>query len=420
MKNIALYILIATWLCSCTKDVSLQIAQEYEAEAKRYENSMHENNRKFSKQRYLWAAERYEEVGIYNDFSYNSQAATCYKKAGNIEKAKEQCIKALEYLQPLPLTYYGGSRYEALAFCNDIIGNTEEAAKAYANICLSDDTSWTYNTDRKNKQTQNCKKAIELNTKLNNINKTDEINTHIAKLYFKNVDNLSGGDRYASDAILSCETISSKSNANKCYTVGIDILKPKCDKNNKYNAQICSVVGKLYYEKKDIKNAFHYLNIAYENNYKSNLKEYKELLKQKCNAKDYNNCHRLAWIYEHEYPANHKEAISLYAKSCNANYYLSCNNLGVLHQDSNAFKLIDNKKSFELYTKACKGGEMIACSNIGGMYEQGKAVARNYNTAKSYYKKACNGGYEKACKFYNNLEANVVNIDEASFGTSLK
>lgn len=106
MRKILLYFGIAILFCSCTKDVSLKIAQGYEAEAERYEGSMHKNNREFSKQRYLQAAKRYEEVGIYNNFSYSSQAAVCYKKAGNIEKAKEQCIKALEYLQPLSLTYY--------------------------------------------------------------------------------------------------------------------------------------------------------------------------------------------------------------------------------------------------------------------------------------------------------------------------
>jgi TPR repeat protein len=54
----------------------------------------------------------------------------------------------------------------------------------------------------------------------------------------------------------------------------------------------------------------------------------------------------------------------------------------------------ENAKALE---KACGGADVIACANLAVLYKHGRAVARNYPKALTYFVRACEGGLNFAC-----------------------
>lgn len=62
-----------------------------------------------------------------------------------------------------------------------------------------------------------------------------------------------------------------------------------------------------------------------------------------------------------------------------------------------AFEQQDYQKAKEFYEKACNGGDASGCSNLGGLYYTGKGVPQDFSKAKELYEKACNGGKASGC-----------------------
>ena len=54
-------------------------------------------------------------------------------------------------------------------------------------------------------------------------------------------------------------------------------------------------------------------------------------------------------------------------------------------------------KAAELFKKACDGGEMRGCRYLGIMYANGKGVEKDLGKAAELYKKACDGGIMRVC-----------------------
>jgi len=48
-------------------------------------------------------------------------------------------------------------------------------------------------------------------------------------------------------------------------------------------------------------------------------------------------------------------------------------------------------------------GDARAQYDLGVMYGEGKGVRQNYNTAKEWFGKACDNGYQKGCDVYKDL-----------------
>lgn len=53
---------------------------------------------------------------------------------------------------------------------------------------------------------------------------------------------------------------------------------------------------------------------------------------------------------------------------------------------------------------ACTKNDVKACNVLALMYDNGEFVRENKKKAKSYYKKACEGGDKVGCKFYKKLQ----------------
>lgn len=49
------------------------------------------------------------------------------------------------------------------------------------------------------------------------------------------------------------------------------------------------------------------------------------------------------------------------------------------------------------YRKTAEKGHPAAQNNLGELYNEGRGVKQSYKTAKEWYKKACDGGFKKAC-----------------------
>ena len=49
-------------------------------------------------------------------------------------------------------------------------------------------------------------------------------------------------------------------------------------------------------------------------------------------------------------------------------------------------------------------GDARAQYDLGVMYGEDKGVRQNYNTAKEWFGKACDNGYQKGCDFYRSFK----------------
>ena len=63
----------------------------------------------------------------------------------------------------------------------------------------------------------------------------------------------------------------------------------------------------------------------------------------------------------------------------------------------------DYAKSLEWSQKAANQGNAQAQFNLGLMYNEGKGVRQNSNTAKEFFGKACDNGYQNGCHNYRIL-----------------
>ncbi len=353
--------------------------RDYKNAARYYQKA---KNTTKANEMYLRLAQDYESKQDYKG------ALLCYEKLGDTAKINEMYLK-------LAQDYESKHKNQEAILYYEKLGNTAKVNEMYLKLAQSYESKKKY------------QKALTYYQKLGNITKIDEIYLLMAQKSFANSDIDS-----VNNALDICKNITSDKMYKQCISKGALKQAENCNNGDKLS---CSNAGALYnYHLNDIQKSLYYHHIGYDKDDNHNLDSFVQVLEKGCAKGGKGDCFRLGWIRSNEDGyINYSKAIQVYTKACNLNHYTACNNLGVLYQKSYAVKLLDNKKSLELYTKACKGGEMIACSNIGGMYEQGKAVKRNYNTAKSYYKKACNGGYEKACGFYNNLEENIINVDSS-------
>lgn len=475
MKNFLLYSIVAIGLCSCgaTKEDyiksatnNIKYAEKKEAESRYYNNRwIAEDLIKESNKYYRYGAYDYEQAQMYDyaamyydesedvdskykvlkklydicennsseceNLRYNELLADFYLSINNREKANYYYEKAAKYYERQQqcrgsIAFVG--RVDKPEYCYEL------AAKYYEKAGNLQKLGETYLNAAKFCEDRECLtgSADKYYSKVQSVYSKIKGGLNVDEVALAKIDYLFKSSSYKNNnyqqALKSCENIKDNNLKNKCIKNGLNINIELCNSSKISNN--CYDAGHLYSYLKDDKNALKYYYLAYDiagDNFKQyglkyyekiryNLEQFVKMLDKNCGKNNGNSCFDLGVIYHYDYK-NYSKAIQVYTKACNLNHYAACNNLGFLYRQDYAVNLIDNKKSFELYTKACKGGEMIACSNIGGMYEQGKAVARNYNTAKSYYKKACNGGYKKACDFYNNLEANVVNVDSSDYSS---
>lgn len=129
-------------------------------------------------------------------------------------------------------------------------------------------------------------------------------------------------------------------------------------------------------------------------------------LDDKCYAKDFKSCNKLAISYDHN--KEYIKAKELYQMSCDGDYYAACGNLGILYYNGNGVKQ-DYDIARKLWEKACDGKQMNGCNNLGVLYEKGLGCKQDIIMANKLYKKACDNNFYSACGnlgalYYNNKD----------------
>ncbi len=68
--------------------------------------------------------------------------------------------------------------------------------------------------------------------------------------------------------------------------------------------------------------------------------------------------------------------------------------------------LLTHSHSSELSAmqSACENKVAVACHHIGILYDRGSGLKEDKVKAKEYYLKACDYGYDKACKRFEHIE----------------
>ena len=123
-----------------------------------------------------------------------------------------------------------------------------------------------------------------------------------------------------------------------------------------------------------------------------------EFYKIACERNQYVSCSHLAIIYEEAklVPQDMKKAEKLYIKACGGDDAFACHNVGIIYakSDNKALKNI----ALKFYEKACEGGYTDSCIYLGRMHRDSHTLHRDYEKAKEYFSKACDGNNRLGCK----------------------
>lgn len=95
-------------------------------------------------------------------------------------------------------------------------------------------------------------------------------------------------------------------------------------------------------------------------------------------------------------------ATTSYHNGCQLEYALACVNGGIL--EYTAGRTIE---AGNLYKDGCAYGNLAACASYALLLETGDGVTQDVNLARELYKQACDGGDERACHRWKDLQGSV-------------
>jgi TPR repeat protein/membrane associated rhomboid family serine protease len=117
----------------------------------------------------------------------------------------------------------------------------------------------------------------------------------------------------------------------------------------------------------------------------------RKLFEETCAAGVNGACHGLVKAVPQKERASVKE---IFQTGCAANAATGCLYLGAVLEDHEA----DFAGADALYARACELGDAIGCTLHADMLEAGKGVAKDLQQAAEFYRRACEGGIERACE----------------------
>jgi TPR repeat protein len=155
--------------------------------------------------------------------------------------------------------------------------------------------------------------------------------------------------------------------------------------------------------------------------------EAKPLLEKACNLGNADSCGLLGDFYFYGYGGvdqDYKQTRLLDKQACEWGSIESCGNLGQLYE-----KGLGGSRDYiaarALYKKACNGGSsgsmagstegstarsvagsMSRCSALGMLYLNGEGGAQDYEQARTFFRKACDGGFMLGCAALGSLYQN--------------
>lgn len=116
----------------------------------------------------------------------------------------------------------------------------------------------------------------------------------------------------------------------------------------------------------------------------------RKLFEQTCSAGISGGCDGLADAVPENERASAKD---VFQAGCAAHAASGCLYLGAVLENHEA----DPSGADALYAKACELGDPSGCAWHGDMLEAGKGVAKDLEQAAEFYRRACEGGVERAC-----------------------
>ena len=117
-----------------------------------------------------------------------------------------------------------------------------------------------------------------------------------------------------------------------------------------------------------------------------------------CEGGDYVGCNSLGLLYVQGrgMKVNHKKADIFWEKACKGGIVRGCYNLGVSYRNNKKFS-----EAIKIFTKVCNDNDAKGCIELANMYYYGLGSQKNLLEAKKFYKKACELGNKRGCKYYN-------------------
>ena len=194
---------------------------------------------------------------------------------------------------------------------------------------------------------------------------------------------------------------------DKLLSKCISHYQKQCDDKN---YATCGIVGDLWNEGEEYRNATKYLEMACEN---ANIKATYQINQIDGSIEKMSgiftaqiSCKLLGHLYYRGKGMRQDidKAIKCYKKSCDLGDSDSCGHTGLMYYTKQDFK---NAK--EILAKSCEKLENAkSCGLLGAMYADGKGVKTNLSKAKELFGKACDFGEQLGCDGYKKL--NEMNI----------
>ncbi|MDZ7631743.1 MAG: tetratricopeptide repeat protein [Gemmatimonadaceae bacterium] len=121
---------------------------------------------------------------------------------------------------------------------------------------------------------------------------------------------------------------------------------------------------------------------------------------QGCRKSNALGCHNAGIMYQTGTgtPRDEQKALELYTEACNRRLGMGCRNLGVLHAGAPRNCVRIACRWWSPSRRGAISGTWIAATSTHGMSNRGMGTTRDTDKARLLYAKACDGGYELACK----------------------
>ncbi len=178
------------------------------------------------------------------------------------------------------------------------------------------------------------------------------------------------------------------------YSIATEYYAKGCDGNDDFG---CHGLGVMYYNgkgiHKDISKAEIFWKKACDGGNKRGCKDL-SYITSTTSCTIGSECTTLA--YEFYESKNYSDAIKLFRKGCNKGDAGGCLILGLMYAQGDGVQT-DLQEAALLFQKACDGEDGAGCESLGHMHINGFGMKKDYKTAWKFYKMACSYGNAKGC-----------------------
>ncbi len=140
------------------------------------------------------------------------------------------------------------------------------------------------------------------------------------------------------------------------------------------------------------------------------MQEDSQHLAKECKKKNSRSCYELGMrysgsrLYQHSgysgVPVNHSKAFEYLQRACDLKHADACCEVGILYEHGWGVRQSWDH-AYDQYKLACNRKSGKGCKCLANLYERGKGVWwKSKSSAKKYYGKSCDYGYQEGCDHY--------------------